>query len=525
MIITERCQYCNKKIEIAEEKFLAAINRYQQKYSCGHIALSAAPLIPPAKDEVGDFTSLDGRKKAHGYQEVCVRFVEESGINCLNADAIGAGKTIETLLPLRRNWEQVIPILLVLKSATLYQWSEEFREWCSPEFICHIHGSNALIVPGFPVYMISHDLLGRKGMKERLLTLGIKTIVVDECHAFKDPGAKRTVALVEFIKEAGITQKIFISGTPIKNRADEYFTVLNLLSPRHFPFRKHFVTRWLIPDSTGKFTRLNPRREAEFRELTSRWIIRRERRELDQDLPPFKRNFIYREINDEVMKKAYNDEVDLLEEYLAGKKGKPTPIETLGKLARLRRITANAKIGECREFAEEFLENIEDDKLLIGVHHESVRDSLFYGLSKYGSLKLSGEDNTDAKYTAQHKFNNSPHHRVLVCNMLAGGVGLNLHQSCCNAIVLERQWNFVDEKQFEGRIFRDGQKRPVTIDYLLAAHTVDEYFTKMVERKRVNFRTTMGDDFENKDGEDDYQFENDTKGIFELAEEVTRNRL
>lgn len=524
MTLKEKCRYCGKLAEITSEKMITALGVWQQTYSCGHTVVSGKPILPTLREEES-FSSLDGSKNAFPFQKEAVKFVEGTNFNALIADAVGAGKTIELCLALKRSYKDLTPILILQKSATTYQWITEYHSWCSDDLVFQLTGSKSIVPPGMNVYISSHDLLSRKGVPELLAKLGIKTLVVDECHAFKDPSAKRTVGLIQFIKLSGVKHKIFLSGTPVMNRADEYFTVLNLLAPQYFPSKKHFQTRWLTLDDTGRYSRIAFGRREQFKELTGRWIIRRERKELQRELPPFQRNFIYREIADTDMRNAYNQELDLFEDYLRGRQGRPTIIETLGKLAKIRRLTAMAKINETLEFSREFLDNIDEDKLCIGIHHEGVRSALYYGLQSYGALQLSGQDSPEQKGRTQDLFNKNPQYRVLVANMLASGTGLNLQEACSNAIVMERQWNFVTEKQFEGRFYREGQKNPVTVDYLLAAGTIDQYFTEMVERKRKIFRDTMMDSENNRDCEDDYQFSNDEDGIQSLAETIVRHRL
>jgi SNF2 family DNA or RNA helicase len=80
--------------------------------------------------------------------------------------------------------------------------------------------------------------------------------------------------------------------------------------------------------------------------------------------------------------------------------------------------------------------------------------------------------------------------RVMVASTLAAGEGLNL-QFCSDAIMLERQWNPANEEQAEARFHRFGQKNPVTVTYVLASETIDEYFTELVEQKRAIVASTL----------------------------------
>jgi hypothetical protein len=97
--------------------------------------------------------------------------------------------------------------------------------------------------------------------------------------------------------------------------------------------------------------------------------------------------------------------------------------------------------------------------------------------------------------------------------------------------MLERQWNPQNEEQAELRFSRPitksdmpeylwhlaDRKTSIRIPYFIAAGTVDEFLTNIVERKRLNFRRSMNakDEFITWD-------ENDI--IRELAEEIVKKK-
>jgi len=88
------------------------------------------------------------------------------------------------------------------------------------------------------------------------------------------------------------------------------------------------------------------------------------------------------------------------------------------------------------------------------------------------------------------EFKDDNSRRLMIASTLAAGEGLNL-QFCSDAIILERQWNPANEEQVEGRFHRFGQLNSVTITYMLASGTIDEYFTELVEIKRSIVAATM----------------------------------
>lgn len=516
MKLTHNCPKCSKPAQIQAEFPVGNLINYV--YTCGHIELRSK--LPECLQEANlrettqvetklevfkpldssihpSFYSVDRSMHAYDFQVSGIKFAEDSKLNCLIADAMGLGKTVQALITLKRNSKIAYPALIIVKGATLFQWAKEHAEWVSKDFTsCMPITSRTHIIKGFEYYILSMDMLSKKDVIEKLLTLGIKTIVIDECQNFKDPNAQRTKGLISLITLGNIQFKLALSGTPIKNRVSEYFTILNILAPTYFYDFSAFKNRWLIQNEKGIATKLNPLKADQFKELISHFVIRRERHDVLTNLPPLTRDYQIIEIDDKNIKDSYNRTVDLFKNFLNDTKTGINSTELLGWLAKLRSITGQAKCKNALEWTKDFLEST-DESLAIGIHHTSVRDTLYIILDQLGlnPLKLSGEDDMYRKNDVVRRFTRGDA-RVLVINTIAGGVGLNL-QSCAQALVLERQWNSADEEQFEARFHRDGQQKAVTITYMIAKGTIDEFFHEMVQQKRkILVETGIGENFD-----------------------------
>lgn len=567
MKLQTACPVCQKNLQLVEEIQLGP-SGYWRTYRCGHTFFedSPAPTEQPSNFTSRNFKASIGPKEAFNFQKAGVEFIEKTHWNCLLADPMGLGKTIQALLAAREakradGQQRFKSVLVLVKSATTYQWYAESKEWYSPAlwstFI--IQGTKPFIPPGFSVYILSMDTLSRfqkakNGGLQRLKDLDIDLVIVDECHSFKNPESARAQALVAFLQDISQTEierplklicplcqhewqeitkirinlrsrtetinhrhqtscpqckasfaqvcqrvilderernkgLIMLSGTPIKNRAEEYFVPLNLLRPDVFTSLESFKRQWLDKDEvTGRWNRIKPWRLEAFRSLTSNFILRREKNEV-LSLPPFRRAFQKISLEDPKFIEAYNRAVGDLQECVdnlerEGKEITFTAVDTC--LMTLRRIIGQAKVEAGIEYIEEFLESVEDEKIAVGIHHQTVRNSLYFHLNNNGikALKLSGEDSAETKNRTLRHFSENPDCRVLIVNMIAGGQGLNI-QAANNVLTLERQWNAADEEQFEGRFWRQGQTLPVLNEYLVAAGLpIEDYFNALVESKR-----------------------------------------
>ena len=161
--------------------------------------------------------------------------------------------------------------------------------------------------------------------------------------------AKRSQALVELIQLLGIKKKIFLSGTPIKNRASEYFIPLNLLDPLNFPSMDSFQNRFLQRNEQGKYARIDEYMLPTFKALTGQYIIRRERSQVAKDLPQFSRVFASCAIESERLKKLYNQQLDQLQDKQNEHARELSWREVQDNIIAMRRIVGMAKAeATCR---------------------------------------------------------------------------------------------------------------------------------------------------------------------------------
>jgi SNF2 family DNA or RNA helicase len=504
MRLQTTCPHCFKNLRITNHWLLE--NGDELRFlKCGHILLHG---IQKLFEHETDINSVSGHDAAWTYQIEGIDFVNKTNGNALIADEMGLGKTVQDLLYHKAGMDKLTPNLKIVKSATLWQWFQQYKKWCSNKLtgIFMIKDAKSFIPPGFDTYLVSMDTFSRMVKAERnpygkiinvtinsqLDGIKFKSVTVDECQSFKDPSSNRTTALVAFLQHQQIPYKLFLSGTPIKNRADEYFTTLNLLDPESFPSIEEFRRNWLVMDQKGKWSSVNPFRLEQFRELIANYVIRREKADVLKSLPEFRRTFETISVEDDKIKKVYNMELDKLRAKSDSKENL-TWMDVSDSLMTLRRIMGLAKVDFAVEYIDTFLDTVEDEKIAIGIHHQAVRDLLFFKLKERGFnvLKLSGEDNSDKKNEIKNEFT-KPENRILIINMLAGGVGMDGLQVCNNVICLERQWNSVDEEQFEARFHRAGQTKPVLCEYMIAKGTIDDYFSKLVEAKRLIVDQAVG---------------------------------
>lgn len=576
--IQVRCPQCNMLAHVTSSYNIGSIKFFT--YKCGHTVTEKQ--ISAKTEEKRDFIW----NNLYPYQREAVEFIENSNFNCLIADPMGAGKTIEVLAALRYNFKELTPVIIVVKSSLKYNWAKEILQWlgkaCETCFgdgtikstcdscgknttnelitkiftgvegdFCSdctktepikntcpnctngvnnkslnlkttawiVSGGSQLLPKGFNFYIISMDLLPK--YEDKIEKLNPKLIIVDESQHFKEMTAKRTISLFEISKK--ISHKILITGTPILNRAPEYFTSLNLIRPLQWRSYQGFCRTFCqFNEEKQRYTHIHSDMQESFLESTQDYILRRPKSEIMSDLPPFTRNLVILDIEDPAFIKAYEKERRVLEDFINAAvtmSGIERYQHILAAISNLRQIVGLAKVNDCVDYVRSYLaEENGTGKVTIGLHHYLVSDRLEVTLREFKPLVLNGKLSPEKKLDVETEFRENPNRKVLLASTLAAGEGLNF-QFCNYAILLERQWNTPKEVQFEGRFHRIGTTKPVTVDYLIARGSVDEWLTQLVESKRQWINTALPEGT-------GYESEGDpSMDIMELANMCATKRL
>jgi SNF2 family DNA or RNA helicase len=487
--------------------------------------------------------STDGRK-LFPYQQQTVRFMEKADMSGLILHEQGLGKTIIACSLIKRHPE-LYPVLVVVPSGVRIQWFAEVFRWSG--LLCQvIEGSKDKPEKGMEVVLVSIDTLRLLRPDGHVITedeinraearggtavaklydkykakwtdeicAEFKLIIVDESHKIKNPGAARTQALR---KIADARKKTFgyehacriicMSGTNIEKHAGEFFVTLNLVRHEMFPVQTTFEMQHVATDEYGKKYGLKyPDR---FRALTKDFIIRFRREDVLPDLPKIFRQFRLAEIEGDLLDQYIKVVKDFQKRKEEAEDGdRPfIPSDILGYMAKMRHITGLAKVDEAIDYLEEFLLS-NDRKIVVFLHHKMTAAALMdklLNLCKYGTsmpeegdlpinvynppLQMHSGQTMEQRDQVLQEFKKDGN-RILVASTAIAGTGLNM-QFCSDCMIMEREWNPSTEEQAEGRFPRPGSTASkINVIYLIAAGTIDDFLTEIVETKRRAVTQTL----------------------------------
>mgnify|MGYP001594523039 CR=1 FL=1 len=490
-IIKQTCKECGK---IAVEKGRISFGTSKLiTLECGHVTTNEV------METSADIAHILNGCTLMDYQVEGVKFLEQANGRAILADEQGLGKTIEVLAFIKLHQKELLPAVIVVPSSVKLQWHHEIINKCGVEgFLTQVIDSGkVLAAPGFDIYITTYDLLKNSQECFKLVQGNIKFVVLDECQRIKNHDTGRAKAVQKFVKATGVEHVIPMSGTPIENNAEEYFTILNLVNSRMFPHYIQFIEKDCDSYNNGWGFKVGGlKNPTAFHEKTKDFIIRRRQKDVLKDLPELSRRFYHVEL-DRKLNKRYAELMEELEEefYNDDTSGFEKQGNMLAIMNKMRQIVGISKVTECVDFVTEFLLS-NDRKIVVFAHHHAAEDLLEMELNKWLTdggfekcLRFKAGDDFEVKGQA---FKNSAS-RVMIASTQAGGVGGNL-QFCSDAIMLERQWNPSKENQAEKRHHRYGQENHVIITYMIATDTIDEYFTELVEQKRAIIGSSLDGD-------------------------------
>lgn len=488
------CTKCNESHLLKKESIV--FGKTYTTLECGHTLVGAVSNVARKDYQLEQAQTIDvyvdprelqdNWVRAYQYQKDGVKWAEEHGIKCLIADEPGLGKTVQALLLLDRNYDKLVPCLIVVPASLTLQWYNFCFKWLSSRNleakpVIHV-GDGFEIMPDESIVIISNALIGHKVTKNSIMEYGFNCIIADESHHFKSANAQRTKAFTDICLV--VNHLILLSGTPLVNNVMEYFTSLNVLAPNHWFDRYHLANLCEVGDK-GKILGIRERNREWFFNRIGKYVIRRRKVDHLKDLPSFRRDKTFMSVDDKTYAKTYNMYADLIEEAVRENDFG----QVIGILAKIRHITGLVKVRAVYDKVVEMIEGTEG-KICIGVHHKSVMERLVTLLTEYANevgdpslipLTMDSSQNVYEKQRTENEFRDSK--RIMVASILATAEGRNM-QFCNQVIIAEREWNPAKEEQFEQRFWRNGQTMPVTAEYFMIKNTLDEWLDEIVDMKR-----------------------------------------
>ena len=376
-------------------------------------------------------------------------------------DDMGLGKTVQALAVMchlavhARARGRVARFLVVAPASVLVNWERETAAK-SDLAVFGLHGSRD------PGNLAAWQRDGGVAITTFEYTAHLECLdevdllVVDEAHYVKNPEAQRTQRVAQLSGQA--RRVMLMTGTPIENRADEFIDLITMIN---------------VEIGAGLTRREIVIHPEEFRHKIAPIYLRRNAIDVLTELP------------DRIEVDEWEDMTDHDDQHYlqALESGNFMALRRAGFAASA--MGASAKMNRLLEIVEEAADS--GHKVIAYSYFHDVLNAVAHELGNRAFGPLTGAMPLTARQALVDDFAASPAGSVLISQVVAGGVGLNI-QSASIIIMCEPQLKPSAENQAIARAHRMGQLKTVQVHRLLNPDSIDERIEEILRTKEGIFR-------------------------------------
>lgn len=407
------------------------------------------------------------------YQETTVQYGVKNPY-CILALSPGLGKTLIALEIANRTKSKV---LVVCPAYLIHNWVSEIKKFFPDKSCTYFKGKKDFYnVWDTEIVITSYGLLQHC----EYLFEWADMVIADECQNLKSVQAKRTDLFHKLIYENSVERCLLLTGTPIKNRVYELYSLIAICNYRpqlkdspflnRFPTYVSFADYFSIPVEkrintkwgTKKLISWNGYRNIpELKEKYLRDIyIRFSAEEVLTELPDkVYKNILIEDISCPELVEAFNS---FNEEH-----SKTAP--------DIKAQIALAKAKFTVEYVKDLLET--EDKVVVYSDHVLAAEEI---AKQLGATAITGSVPIESRKRISENFVYGET-RVLVATIGSFSTGVTLIVAN-NMVFNDYPWIPGDLEQAEGRIARIGQKN-ICVYHRILGSIQDEYILNVVEEK------------------------------------------
>lgn len=427
-------------------------------------------------------------------------FLYEHRFGACLADDMGLGKTVQGISLLAgiadgtiaARSEPGMPHLIVVPPSLLFNWESELARFLPAATLLNYTGPGRSTADfsRFDIILTSYGIVQRD--REKLAALRFNVIIFDEAQTVKNLQSATSGA----VRRLSGTFKLALTGTPVENRIEEYYAIMDLCLPGLLGTPEEFSRRIGNRGKGGIETLLG---------RTRPFVLRRNKQLIAADLPDKIETDIHLELSPR-QKVFYHRTVEevrnQIKEAFANRLPGQARIIALTAILRLRQIClapslalpGTSDASPKLEFLLEQLDELRDEghSTLVFSQFTSYLDIVEAGLKRHGlaCLRLDGSTPVAQRKQLVHSFQNSDRPTVFLISLKAGGKGLNLTRATY-VYHLDPWWNPAVENQASDRAHRIGQTRQVTITRLIMRHTIEEKMMALKEQKLKLYKAIL----------------------------------
>ncbi|MBK5291335.1 MAG: DEAD/DEAH box helicase [Acidobacteriia bacterium] len=414
------------------------------------------------------------------------------------ADDMGLGKTVQALAAaeLLRRRKGIERVLVIAPASVKYQWKTEIEKFTDlpAQVIDGLLPRRQALYASPAFFTLSSYELVLKDVRY-MHELKPDLIILDEAQRIRN----WTTATARTIKQLKSRYAFILTGTPLENKLEELFSVVEFVDGRRLGPAFRFLHEHRMEDSKG--TLLGYRGLDRIHGQLAPVLLRRTRPEVLKDLPE-RTDQVFRVPLTLKQAEPYYEQSDILAALMRKweKQKWLSEIDHKRVLCCIQnmRMLCNStflfdkkthhspKLKEFREILTE-LAIEENRKVVVFSEYERMTHLAGEELRKLGIgfVSLHGGVPSRQRGALMEKFRRDPACKVFLSTD-AGGVGLNL-QAASAVVNFEPPWNPARLEQRIGRVHRLGQSRPVHVIHMLTSDSIEERVWETLRLKKSLF--------------------------------------
>lgn len=439
------------------------------------------------------------RSNLHDYQVRGVNHIIDNEYCALFLDC-GLGKTVTALTAIKELLDNCIisnALVIAPKKVTQVTWSGEIKNWE------HLQGLTISVIDGTArqrreamaakadIYAVSRDNIVWLVLEHGGVKLPYDMVVIDELSSFKNHASKRFRAMRKVRKF--IPRVVGLTGTPAPNGLIDLFAQMYLIDEGQRLGKT-------VTEYRDRFFRPGKRNG----DIVYTYELKAPQNETEQQISDLISDITismtaedYLKMPDKIMLYDY---VDLAPKVLAMYRDfeKEQILELINSDEPISSASAAALSNKLQQFAngaiydaernvrdlhdekldklEELVEAANGEPVLIAYSYKHDLERIMQKLKAYKPVKLEKPE-----HIADWNAGKIP---VLVTHPASAGHGLNLQKGGHNIVWFGNTWSLELYQQFNARLYRQGQGKPVIIHHIVTRGTIDEKIIKSLDGKR-----------------------------------------
>ncbi len=414
----------------------------------------------------------------------------------LLADEMGLGKTVQAVAAceLLHRIKDIQRVLVISPASLKGEWEEQITKFTNlPSRIIQGARSKRLHQyrkAGF-FYLANYEQI-RMDVEEINTILAPDVIILDEAQRIKNWQTKTAISIKRLISPYAFV----LTGTPVENRIDEIYSIVQFLDPHIFGPLFRFNRDFYQLDEKGhasgykNIDKLHTRLQSV--------MLRRRKEDVEGQLPGRTVNTYFVPMHNEqhLRYEEYESKVARLAAMARNRPLKKEEMERLQQYLACMRMLCDTpyildqdcrispKLKELVTILQEILED-GDHKIIIFSEWQRMLELVREQTREMGLDHAwhTGEVPQPKRREEIRRFKDDPECRLFLSTD-SGSVGLNL-QAADVVINLDMPWNPAKLEQRIARAWRKHQKRPVQVINLVTEHSIEHRMLSLLEQKRL----------------------------------------